>query len=271
MIRKELHQSHQRGCFIRGIPFLCLIVILLVSPSVAAEKTALTGSVRDAFTREPLAAANIRILGTTRGTITNTEGVYSLALEPGEYTLLVTMVGYSPDTLLVSLRAPATIDVLLRPADIVLPEVLATSEDPAMEIMRRAIARKHQWTDKLHSYRMEAFTRQILRRDTSIASITESYSTGYWQQGDTLREVIKQRRQTANIQSTFNAASVGVLLNFNENRVRFLGYSFRGPTADDALDYYDYKLLLTRSAAGHEAYKIRMTPKTSTVPLLRDH
>ncbi len=155
----------------------------------------------------------------------------------------------------------------LRPADIVLPEVLATSEDPAIEIMRRAIARKHQWTDKLLSYRMEAFTRQILRRDTSIASITESYSTGYWQQGDTLREVIKQRRQTANIQSAFNAASVGVLLNFNENRVRFLGYSFCGPTADDALDYYDYKLLLTRSAAGHEAYKIRMTPKTSTVPL----
>ena len=153
------------------------------------------------------------------------------------------------------------------PADIVLPEVLATSEDPAIEIMRRAIARKHQWIDRLLSYRMEAFTRQILRRDTSIASINESYSTGYWQQGDTLREVIQQRRQTANIQSSFNAASVGVILNFNENRVRFLGYSFRGPTADDALDYYDYKLLLTRSTAGHDVYEIRMTPKTSTVPL----
>ena len=252
----------------RGIPFLCLIAALLVSPSFAAGTTALlTGSVRDAFTREPLAAANIRILGTTRGTITNTEGLYSLALEPGEYALLVTMVGYSPDTLRVSLQAPATINVLLHPADIVLPEVLATTEDPAIEIMRRAIARKHQWADKLLSYRMDAFTRQILRRDTSIASINESYSTGYWQQGDTLREVIKQRRQTANIQSAFNAASVGVLLNFNENRVRFLGYSFCGPTADDALDYYDYRLLLTRSAAGHEAYKIRMTPKTSTVPL----
>ncbi len=31
----------------RGIPFLCLIAALLVSPSFAAEKTALTGSVRD--------------------------------------------------------------------------------------------------------------------------------------------------------------------------------------------------------------------------------
>jgi hypothetical protein len=267
MIQKDLHYLLLRGCFIRSIPFFCLVVSFLVTSTAAAEKFPLTGVVRDASTHEPLAAANIRIVGTTRGTITNTNGAYSLVLESGENTLLVTMVGYSPDTLLVSLRAPVVRDVLLRQADIVLPEVLATSEDPAIEIMRRAIARKHQWIDKLLSYRMDAFTRQILRRDTSIASITESYSTGYWQNGDTLREVIKQRRQTANIQSSFNAASVGMLLNFNENQVRFLGYSFRGPTADDALDFYDYKLLLTRSTAGHLAYKIRMTPTTATVPL----
>ncbi len=267
MVQKVLHRSLPRGCFTEGIPFLCLAIILLSPPSVAAEKFTLTGVIRDAFTRESLAAANIRIAGTTRGTITNTRGAYSLTLEAGEYTLLVSMVGYTTDTALVSLHSPTVRDLSLRPADIILPEVLATSEDPAIEIMRRAIARKHQWIDRLLSYRMEAFTRQILRRDTSIASITESYSTGYWQQGDTLREVIRQRRQTANIRSSFNAASVGVLLNFNENRVRFLGYSFRGPTADDALDFYDFKLLLTRSSAGHDVYQIRMTPKTVMVPL----
>lgn len=268
MIHKVPHQFFQGGCFVRGIPFLYLAISLLFcSPAVAAENFTLTGVVRDAITREALAAANIRIAGTTRGTITNTNGDYALALEAGDYTAVVSMVGYKTDTVSVTLRSSITRDVYLHPADIILPEVLATSEDPAIEIMRRAIARKHQWVDRLLSYRMEAFTRQILRRDTSIASINESYSTGYWQQGDTLREVIRQRRQTANIQSAFNAASVGVLLNFNENRVRFLGYSFRGPTADDALDFYDYKLLLTRSTAGREVYEIRMTPKTSTVPL----
>lgn len=246
---------------------MCLALTLLSSPAIAGEKYSLSGIIRDASTGESLAAANIRIAGTTRGTITNTDGAYFFSLEAGDYTLLVSMVGYRTDTLFLSLRASTVRDVSLRPADIILPEVLATSEDPAVEIMRRAIARKHQWIDKLHSYRLEAFTRQILRRDTSIASITESYSTGYWQQGDTLREVIHQRRQTANIQSSFNPASVGVILNFNENRVRFLGYSFCGPTADDALDLYDFKLLLTRSTAGHEVYDIRMTPNTATVPL----
>lgn len=246
---------------------MVLAFSMISSSSAATGKFILSGFVRDAATHESLAAANVRIAGTTRGTITNTDGAYSLTLEEGEYTLLISMVGYRSDTAVVSLHAPVVRDVSLRPADIILAEVLATSEDPAVEIMRRAIARKHRWIDRLLSYRMEAFTRQILRRDTSIASITESYSTGYWQQGDTLREVIRQRRQTANIQSGFNAASVGMLLNFNENRVRFLGYSFRGPTADDALDFYDFKLLLTRSTGGHELYHIRMIPNTATVPL----
>ncbi|MBP1649321.1 MAG: hypothetical protein H6Q30_2766, partial [Bacteroidetes bacterium] len=230
MGQRTLHRLVHRGCFNGGIPFLCLALTLLSSPAIAGEKYSLSGIIRDASTGESLAAANIRIAGTTRGTITNTDGAYFFSLEAGDYTLLVSMVGYRTDTLFLSLRASTVRDVSLRPADIILPEVLATSEDPAVEIMRRAIARKHQWIDKLHSYRLEAFTRQILRRDTSIASITESYSTGYWQQGDTLREVIHQRRQTANIQSSFNPASVGVILNFNENRVRFLGYSFCGPT-----------------------------------------
>jgi hypothetical protein len=242
-------------------------MLLMFSPMSAAQKPTLTGVVRDALTHASLAAANIRIIGTTRGTITNTGGAYSLTLDPGAYALLVSMVGYKPDTVLVSLDSSTVRDVMLRPAEIILPEVIATSEDPALEIMRRAIARKHQWIDKLRSYRMDAFTRQIIRRDTSIASITESYSTGYWHQGDTLREVIRQRRQTANIQSSFNAASVGALLNFNENRVRFLGYSFCGPTADDALDHYNFTLLLTRSMAGHDVYHIGMRPNTATLPL----
>jgi hypothetical protein len=246
---------------------LCFAFWLFSSSSAATDRFTLTGNIRNSFTQEPLAAANIRIAGTTRGTITNTDGAYALTLDAGEYTVLVSMVGYKPDSVLVSLHSSTVRDVSLIPADIILPEVLATSEDPAVEIMRRAIARKHQWIDKLLSYRMEAFTRQILKRDTAIASINESYSTGYWQQGDTLREVIRQRRQTANVQSSFNAASVGVILNFNENQVRFLGYSFRGPTADDALDFYDYKLLFTRSSAGHDVYEIRMTPNRSTLPL----
>jgi phenylpropionate dioxygenase-like ring-hydroxylating dioxygenase large terminal subunit len=162
-------------------------------------------------------------------------------------------------------------DERMRPSDIVLPEVVVTAEDPAIGIIRRAIANKQRWIDRLASYEMQAFTRQTIYRDTAVAAINESFTKGYWQKGDTLREIVTQKRQTANVQPSFNFASVGRMLNFSDDRINFVGYTFVGPTAVDALDYYDYKLLRTRSAGGNDVYEIRMIPRTLTAPAVRRH
>jgi hypothetical protein len=242
-------------------------VFLLQEISSAAEKFTLRGTVRDASSGDTVTAATVRIVGSRLGTVTNTHGQFLLTLEEGQYRILVSSVGYSPDTLTLALSEERTLEVALQPAEILLPEVLATSEDPAYEIIRRAIAAKRTWMARLLTYSFEAFTRQVLSRDTAIASITESYTRGYWAQGDTLREVVRTRRQTENIPEQSNFASVGRILNFNEDRLRFVGFSFVGPTAIDALDYYDYQLLRTLSAQGNDVYEIRMTPRTRTTPL----
>ncbi len=253
---------------IRTIAAVCL-VLTFVLPQACAQIDAamISGVVRDRVSREPLAAANIRVLGTSRGTITNAQGRFSLALPAGTYELRFSMLGYAPDTVRTTVPRDDELMLLLQPSAIVLPEVVVTSEDPAVEIIRRAIANKRRWVDRLLNYQMDAFTRQVLRRDTSVASITEAYTRGYWQQGDTLREVVLQKRQTRNIQAGFNFASVGQILNFNDERVRFVGYSFVGPTALDALDHYFYKLLRTRISYDREVYEIRMTPRSRTTPL----
>lgn len=235
--------------------------------SVAADRLTVSGLVRDAATGDTLAAGIVRVSGTSAGTVLNERGRFILSLPPGRYDLIVSALGYQPDTLHVALDSDLDLSIILTPADIILQEIVVTSEDPAMAIMRRVIAEKQKWIDRLQSYRLDAFTRQVLRRDTSIASITESYSTGYWEKGDTLREIIRQRRQTENIPSAFNFASVGRLLNFNEERIRFLGYTFIGPTADDAFDYYTYKLLGTRVVSGREFFEIKVIPLGRTSPL----
>ncbi len=247
-----------------------LVALLLSASSVFSgppDNLILNGSVRDAVTSEPLVAANIRLLGTSRGTISNADGQFSLTLDPGPHRLVVSMLGYRPDTVAVLAAPGVRSDVRLEPSAIVLPEVVVTAEDLAIEIIRRAIANKKKWIDRLKSYEMQAFTRQSIRRDSAVAAITESYTRGYWQAGDTLREIVTQRRQTANVPSAFNFASVGRILNFTDDEIRFFGYAFVGPTAQDALDYYDYKLLRTRSGFGQDLYEIRMIPRTRTVPL----
>ena len=243
------------------------LILLHTTARVFPATASLTGTVRDAVTGEPLAAANVRVIGTSRGTITNAEGEYAMSLPQGEYRILFTMLGYAPDTVSLRLEGNLRQDARMRPSDIILPEIIVTAEDPAIGIIRRAIANKQRWIDRLRSYEMQAFTRQTIYRDTAVAAINESYTKGYWQKGDTLREIVTQRRQTANVPGMFNFASVGQILNFAEDRIRFVGYTFVGPTALDALDYYDYRLLRTRSAGGNDVYDIRMIPRTRTVPL----
>ena len=248
--------------------FLSVVFLLVLSQcTFGADRASLNGRVLDRSTTDPLPSAHIRILGTTRGTITGTGGEYVLQLDAGTHTVVVSMLGYRPDTSTIRVEGRTVHNVSLEPAEIVLPEFVVSSEDPAIEIIRRAIAHKRRWIERLVAFQCEAFTRQVLQRDTAIASITESFTRVYWQQGDTLREVVTQRRQTENIKESFNFASVGQIINFNEDNIRFFGYSFVGPTSVEALDYYDYKLLRTERTSGQNIYVIRMIPDTRTVPL----
>jgi hypothetical protein len=244
------------------------------------------GRITDASTGAPVPAVNIRILGTSRGTVSNADGRYMLPLEPGAQTIVYVHLAYESDTVTVAPAAGTapsgrdwpTVerDVALRPATLVYPEVLVLAEDPALEIIRKAIANKRRWMDLLKTYRFDAYTRQVIDRDTSVASVTEAFSTGWAKSGDTLRERVIQRRQTANVPMEDNFAAVRRLVNFNDDVISLFSvnvnrerrsFRFTGPTAPDALDNYDYRLLGTRRVNGIEMYEIAMTPKTRLKPL----
>lgn len=249
---------------------------LWTSQLLAQPSFYLRGKVTDADSNKPLAAANIRVLGTARGTMTNALGYYSLRVDSGMQTIVISFLGYEPDSVTLQMTGDASHDAALRPSALQFPEVVVLAEDPAIDIIRKAIANKRKWMDKLKSYSFEAFTRQVLRRDTSVASITEAYTTGYMTVGDTLREIVKQKRQTENIPLEENLAAVRGIVNFNEDEIRLFSmrvqtttsaYTFLGPTAPEALEYYDYKLLSTSTVSGIEVYRIAMKPKTRLRPL----
>ena len=250
-------------------PIRLSVLMLVASLHVTAvsQTFVVSGTVADKSSGEVLVAANIRLEGTTRGTISNADGVYRLALTPGSYLMIVSFIGYRPDTVRVVLTRDVVHDVFLEPSAIQFSEIIVTDEDPAVRIMRKVIENKGEWKERLKSYQFDAFTRQILRRDTAIASITESYTTGFWQQGDTLREVVKQKRQTENVPLNQNFASVGGIVNFYDDEIRFSGFTFVGPTSPEAFDYYRFTLVQTRTQGNVELYTIRMTPRTKLTPL----
>ncbi len=241
---------------------------ILVRPAQAQVVT-LSGTVRDAVTNAPLPAANIRVVGTSRGTIANAMGVYRLYLDKDRYAVVFSFIGYRSDTLRVSLEQRMEYSPRLQPSEIQMPEVVVTNEDPAMAIMREVIERKKQWSETLRSYEFEAFTRFVMRRDTAIAAVTESYTTGYWKKGDTLREVIKQKRRTENLPGGVGVSVGGFVVNFYDDDIDFTGFRFVGPTSPEAFDYYDFKLEKTRQRDETPVYTIRVTPRSRITPLFR--
>ena len=245
------------------------ILLFLIARVAAAQNMTISGTVRDAVTQTPLPAANVRVLGTSKGTVANALGVYKLSLDQGDYTIVYSFIGYHSDTLRVTLNRPIEYNPALQPTAIQMAEVVITSEDPAMAIMRKVIEYKKRWTETLKSYEFDAFTRMVMRRDTSIAMIAESYTTGYWRRGDTLREVVKQKRHTENIPGIGNIAVGGSVVNFYDDDVFFVGYKFVGPTSHEAFDYYDFKLEKTRVRDDKPVYIIRIIPKSRIAPLFR--
>ncbi|MCH8300964.1 MAG: TonB-dependent receptor [Candidatus Marinimicrobia bacterium] len=95
------------------------------------ESTTVHGTITDASTGEYVYGANIFLRGTTIGTVSNIEGFYSMPnLPPGEYTLIVTFIGFSKHEESFELRKGKSLrmDVDLSPVDIEGETVIVTDE-----------------------------------------------------------------------------------------------------------------------------------------------
>jgi len=244
------------------------IPILLFNEAVISQNIySVSGRIIDSKTRAPLPSANVRVSGSARGTITNLDGSYLISLPAGDYTLIYSYIGYQTDSARVNLAVNVHEDVKLEPVDVLLSEVVSIAEDPAYAIIRKAIERKHEWAKLLQLYDFKAFTRLTIYRDTSLAGITESYTDGYWREGDSLHEVVTQKRETKNLPEAELIPSVGEIVNFTDDLIEFSGYKFVGPIADNAFDYYKYRLLRTFKKNSLVAYEIQVIPDSRIVPL----
>ncbi|MEZ4700485.1 MAG: TonB-dependent receptor [Rhodothermales bacterium] len=111
--------------------FLTLFCLLIGTAATARAQGTIHGYVTDASSGETLLMANIVIAGTAQGAATNTVGYYMLSgLEPGDYILAVSYIGYQTRRIDVTLRPGAhpRVDVALQPEYLVGDEVVVTGE-----------------------------------------------------------------------------------------------------------------------------------------------
>lgn len=78
---------------------LAIVVGLLLSFSVSAQTGFIRGKVTDAENGEGLYGATLMKKGTSLGTVADFDGNYSLALEPGLHTIVLTFISYQTQTI----------------------------------------------------------------------------------------------------------------------------------------------------------------------------
>ncbi len=71
-----------------------LFAVLLLPASAIAQKTTLSGYMRDAGTGESIVAGSVYVKEATQGAQTNNYGFYSVSVPAGKYTVIFSFVGY---------------------------------------------------------------------------------------------------------------------------------------------------------------------------------
>jgi hypothetical protein len=238
----------------------------LLSAQTLTDAQILNGIVVDARSGEPLPSANIVIKDTYTGTITNADGEFELKVKNLPFVMVVRYIGYFSQEIEITIIDDSRLTVRMEPNVRSLGEVTVTGGNPAVDIMREVIRRKQIWRGSLESYSAQAYTRQRLESESNIASISETLSEVFWDKQKGPREVIKSRRQTANLGMEENLASAGFLPNFYDDNLRVGGFDMVGPTHPDAFRYYNFELIGLRSIDNLTVFDIKVSPRRRLQP-----
>ena len=107
---------------------LLLLAMLLASATIFAQGT-VTGTVMDSEMEGPLPGANVMVVGTQQGAMTDFDGNFSLDVEDSSGKLRISFVGYSPKTVQFNVSGGQTVDlgqIVLSPDANALSEVVIT-------------------------------------------------------------------------------------------------------------------------------------------------
>ncbi len=267
-----------------------IFILFCFSVSTNAQHLIIKGKVSDKTTSQPLSFANIRVANSTLGSAANVAGEYEIKMQSGTYKLIASFIGYYSDTLEVNLNQNiSNYNFSLLQTKVDLQEiVIKPEENPAIEIIRKAIENRKIRNQKLLNYEVEAYTKGLIRTiedisagdnsigvglggsDTTeliISGILENHSRNYFEQPNQFKSMILARKQSANFPPSINTLTGGRLIqNFYENDVNFLGRDLPGPISDNALQYYYFYIENILAQNDKKVFQIHMEPDNSADP-----
>ncbi|WP_158825338.1 DUF5686 and carboxypeptidase regulatory-like domain-containing protein [Mucilaginibacter lacusdianchii] len=266
-----------------------LFLLLCTAAQVFAQTYRLSGRITDGK-NTPVPFTSVYIRNTTYGTTANEDGEYEFKLQAGTYNVVYRYVGYLERVEKVTIANGnvernvqlVNEEFVLEPSD---PNAEASKDDPAVNIMRQVIAKREHYLNEVNTFSCVAYVKgvqrlvsapkKLLGRDVSSTLQIDTNRRSYLYQSESLskynfqnpnrvkEEMIASKTAGQSTAFSYNKAS-DLQANFYKNKFEIQGVSSRAfvsPFADNALKFYDFKLLGTSVKSGRRVDKIQVIPK----------
>jgi hypothetical protein len=245
---------------------------------------------------KPLPYVNIFIENTYIGTTTNELGNYELnSKDQKNIPLVFQHLGFKTQKhIIANTNIPYQLDIILLEENYELKElVINTSENPTNEIIKNAIAARKKNAAKTDKFEADFYSRGIFRvKDIpkkfmgieigDFDGNLDSTRSGIIYQSETVSKIkfekpnnLKEEIIASKIAGNDNGFSYNTALNTNydfyENYVNF-GINMVSPIADNAFNYYKYKLESTfLDEKSQLINKIKVTPRRDKEPVFEGY
>ncbi|MBI2793923.1 MAG: carboxypeptidase-like regulatory domain-containing protein [Ignavibacteria bacterium] len=252
---------------------VAILMSVLISDTLYAQ-TVITGIVVDSTTDQPIGGASIRIVGTTRGTYTKSNGEYRLPLTQGATTISVRSIGYRETTVAIGNRS--SIRIALIASGVLKGQVTVTADITPEEVVRRAIERKEENSKRIKTLVSTLYSKMnvgivgegLMSKGVSNAMIAETFSRVYDQRLPTKKKRVHilQRRQTKNILPKQNLAVFDQFFDFMDDEITILETRLVTPLSKEALDEYQFRIIDKKPLGDQMVYQIAFEPRSRIYP-----
>lgn len=260
-----------------------VILILLNISSAVSQDYRVSGKLIDAKTNKPLSFGTIKLLNSNYSTTANNNGEFILHLNNGNHQLTASYIGYFSETVDVTVNdKDEERNIYLQPSEILTEEIQVFGEDPAYEIIRKAVKYKKEFKTKLNEYDYNAFTKYVIRSNMNssfqnntfydsstgkmeygIFGLLESETKGFVKKPDIEKQIVISKKESANISRGF---AIPFIVNFYDEDIDFDEIKIPTPLSDNTFDEYEFKLKGINYIDSMKIYKIQVINQSENVP-----
>ena len=248
-----------------------ILLILIVFNVVVSFAQCIEGKITDTK-NNPIAFATIFCESLSKGTTSNIEGYYKLDFPKGNHVIIVRYLGYKTKEFVVQCSAETQhFDIVLEEQAYKIPEVrvMASGEDPAYSIMRKAIAMSYYYLNQAEEYNCRVYLKgsgmlvkapKLLKKklekeglEEGKSMVIENITDLHFKLPNTIEEKVISIRSSDNTNDVSPMSYITLSLYQDNNGVV-------SPLGKDAFSYYKFQLAASFYDQDYLVHKIKVIP-----------